>query len=182
MAKNDQLKTELIEWIQEKHLSAYFSLLVFLTLATLNWRWFLPFPNYSIDEVTVIGFIAAMSWVAFLFAEVMGMIIMSRMKDKWQREAVERDREARIAEAVAMVVEKNRSERDSAIVEAVVAGVARDRSERDDAIAEAVAAGVAKAMSESFERAARDRETISDLKRQLAKARGEDVESEFSGA
>ena len=64
---------------------------------------------YNADELELIprlGFAAALSWVVLLHGEAMGMIIMSLMKEKWQREAREdalresREREARHLETI----------------------------------------------------------------------------------
>ena len=43
----------------------------------------------ELDLIPRLGFAAALSWVVFLHGEAMGMIIMSLMKEKWQREARE---------------------------------------------------------------------------------------------
>ena len=64
---------------------------------------------YNADELELIprlGFAAALSWVVLLHGEAMGMIIMSLMKEKWQREAREdalresREREAQHLETI----------------------------------------------------------------------------------
>ena len=65
---------------------------------------------YNADELELmiprLGFAAALSWVVFLHGEAMGMIIMSLMKEKWQREAREealresREREAQHLETI----------------------------------------------------------------------------------
>ena len=57
---------------------------------------------YSADELELIprlGFAAALSWVVLLHGEAMGMIIMSLMKEKWQREAREEAREQALRES-----------------------------------------------------------------------------------
>ena len=64
---------------------------------------------YNADELELIprlGFAAGLSWVVLLHGEAMGMIIMSLMKEKWQREAREealresREREAQHLETI----------------------------------------------------------------------------------
>ena len=57
---------------------------------------------YNADELELIprlDFAAALSWVVFLHGEAMGMIIMSLMKEKWQREAREEAREQALRES-----------------------------------------------------------------------------------
>ena len=87
---------------------------------------------YNADELELIprlGFAAALSWVVLLHGEAMGMIIMSLMKEKWQREA-----------------------REEALRES--------RAELRESRAE---------LRESREREARQRETIHELRRRLAR-------------
>ena len=91
---------------------------------------------YNADELELIprlGFAAALSWVVFLHGEAMGMIIMSLMKEKWQREAREEAREQALRESRAELLES--------------------RAE----------------LRESREREARQRETIRELRRRLAR-------------
>ena len=91
---------------------------------------------YNADELELIprlGFAAALSWVVFLHGEAMGMIIMSLMKEKWQREAREEAREQALRES---------------------------RAELRESQAE---------LRESREREARQRETIHELRRRLAR-------------
>ena len=76
----------------QRYLSAAISVVSFWAIA-LCWNWFSTvMPDYAgLDELGLIprlGFSAALSWVVFLHAEVIGMIIMSMMKDKWQAEAM----------------------------------------------------------------------------------------------
>ena len=75
----------------QRYSSAAISVVSFWAIA-LCWNWFSTvMPDYAgLDElglITRLGFSAALSWVVFLHAEVIGMIIMSMMKDKWQAEA-----------------------------------------------------------------------------------------------
>ena len=76
----------------QRYSSAAISVVSFWAIA-LYWNWFsTALRDYvSLDElelITRLGFSAALSWVVFLHAEVIGMIIMSMMKDKWQAEAM----------------------------------------------------------------------------------------------
>ena len=74
----------------QRYSSAVISVVSFWAIA-LYWNWFSTLSDYAgLDElglITRLGFSAALSWVVFLHAEVIGMIIMSMMKDKWQAEA-----------------------------------------------------------------------------------------------
>ena len=94
---------------------------------------------YNADELELIprlGLAAALSWVVLLHGEAMGMIIMSLMKEKWQREA----REEALRESRAELRESQAELRES-------------RAE----------------LRESREREARQRETIHELRRRLAR-------------
>ena len=75
----------------QRYSSAAISAVSFWAIA-LYWNWFSTLSGYAgLDELGLIprlGFSAALSWVVFLHAEVIGMIIMSMMKDKWQAEAM----------------------------------------------------------------------------------------------
>ena len=75
----------------QRYSSAAISVVSFWAIA-LYWNWFSTLSGYAgLDELGLIprlGFSAALSWVVFLHAEVIGMIIMSMMKDKWQAEAM----------------------------------------------------------------------------------------------
>ena len=98
---------------------------------------------YNADELELIprlDFAAALSWVVFLHGEAMGMIIMSLMKEKWQREAREEAREQALRESRAELRESRAELRES-------------RAE----------------LRESREREARQRETIHELRRRLAR-------------
>ena len=88
----------------QRYSSAAISVVSFWAIA-LYWNWFSTvMPDYAgLDElglITRLGFSAALSWVVFLHAEVIGMIIMSMMKDKWQSEARAEAMMAAIAKAV----------------------------------------------------------------------------------
>ena len=85
-----QLENNRLALIQ-RYSSAVISVVSFWAI-TLYWNWFSTLSDYAgLDElglITRLGFSAALSWVVFLHAEVIGMIIMSMMKDKWQSEAM----------------------------------------------------------------------------------------------
>ena len=85
-----QLENNRLALIQ-RYSSAVISVVSFWAI-TLYWNWFSTLSDYAgLDElglITRLGFSAALSWVVFLHAEVIGMIIMSMMKDKWQAEAM----------------------------------------------------------------------------------------------
>ena len=87
----------------QRYSSAVISVVSFWAIA-LYWNWFSTLSDYAgLDElglITRLGFSAALSWVVFLHAEVIGMIIMSMMKDKWQAEARAEAMMAAIAKAV----------------------------------------------------------------------------------
>ena len=142
----------------QRYSSAAISVVSFWAI-TLYWNWFSTLSDYAgLDElglITRLGFSAALSWVVFLHAEVIGMIIMSMMKDKWQAEAR--------AEALAVALAK-------AVTEAVAEAEARAeaRAEAMEAKAEA--------------REARSHELILDLMRQLREARGEGANGAEGGA
>ena len=142
----------------QRYSSAAISVVSFWAIA-LYWNWFSTLSGYAgLDELGLIprlGFSAALSWVVFLHAEVIGMIIMSMMKDKWQAEAR--------AEALAVALAK-------AVTEAVAEAEARAeaRAEAMEAKAEA--------------REARSHELILDLMRQLREARGEGPNGAEGGA
>ena len=89
-------KTKLPEALRE-YFSAIVSIISFWAIATY---WNVVFGELSL--VPRLGFGAALSWVAFLHAEVIGMIIMSMMRRRLRAEAR--------AEAIAEVREKARAE------------------------------------------------------------------------
>ena len=88
----------------QRYSSAAISVVSFWAI-TLYWNWFSTLSDYAgLDElglITRLGFSAALSWVVFLHAEVIGMIIMSMMKDKWQAEARAEAMMAAVMKAVA---------------------------------------------------------------------------------
>ena len=87
----------------QRYSSAVISVVSFWAI-TLYWNWFSTLSDYAgldkLELITRLGFSAALSWVVFLHAEVIGMIIMSMMKDKWQAEARAEAMMAAIAKAV----------------------------------------------------------------------------------
>ena len=88
----------------QRYSSAAISVVSFWAI-TLYWNWFSTLSDYAgLDElglITRLGFSAALSWVVFLHAEVIGMIIMSMMKDKWQAEARAEAMMAAVVKAIA---------------------------------------------------------------------------------
>ena len=114
----------------QRYSSAAISVLSFWVI-TLYWNWISTFlrdyVGWDVNElglVTRLGFSAALSWVVFLHAEVIGMIIMSMMKDKWQAEARAQARYEAMAEMVAKAVAV-------AVSEAVSAAVAREAAAQE---------------------------------------------------
>ena len=117
---------------------------------------------YNADELELIprlGLAAALSWVVFLHGEAMGMIIMSLMKEKWQREAREEAREQALRESRAELRESQAELRES-------------QDELRESRAE---------LRESREREAQQRETIHELRRRLARP-GDDGANGDGGA
>ena len=108
---------------------------------------------YNADELELIprlGLAAALSWVVLLHGEAMGMIIMSLMKEKWQREA----REEALRESRAELRESQDELRESRA----------ELRESQDELRESRAE-----LRESREREAQQRETIHELRRRLAR-------------
>ena len=144
------------EWIEElrEYFSPIISIISFWAIA-LFWNWNVVFGE--LEPVPRLGFGAALSWVVFLHAEVIGMILMSIKRRRLQAEAraqawVDMMKQAR-AEARAELVDEIR---ESARAEA--------RIEAREAWVEAREARV---------EAREAREIIRDLERQLREARGE---------
>ena len=75
-------KIERLELLQ-KYLSVLIAIASFWIIAFF-WNYY-SFVN--LELVPRLGLAAALSWVAFLHAEAIGMLIMSMMKEKWQSEA-----------------------------------------------------------------------------------------------
>ena len=112
----------------QRYSSAAISVLSFWAI-TAWWILFSPFPRDYVgwDELGLVpglGFSAALSWVVFLHAEVIGMIIMSMMKDKWQAEARAEARAEVMAKAIAEAVAV-------AVSEAIAAAVAREAAAQE---------------------------------------------------
>ena len=87
-------KIERLELIQ-KYLSILIAIASFWII-TIFWNYY-NFGN--LELVPRLGLAAALSWVVFLHAEAIGMLIMTMMKEKWQEEAREARKEAREAQA-----------------------------------------------------------------------------------
>ena len=145
--EENERKTKLPEALRE-YFSAIVSIISFWAIATY---WNVVFGELSL--VPRLGFGAALSWVAFLHAEVIGMIIMSMMRRRLQAEARAQGRAEMMAQA-----------RAEAMNEIIAEARARARAE---ARAEAMEEAKAEAVSEAREA----RQIIRDLERQLREAR-----------
>ena len=181
-------KTKLPEALRECF-SAIVSLISFWAMAIY---WNVAFGE--LDFVPILGFGAALSWFAFLHAEVIGVIIMSMMRRRLQAEARAGGRAQAWAEmmtqarAEARAEVKDEAERaraeamnDILLEEARARARAEARAEamndmlleeararaRAEARAEAMEEARAKAMAEAREA----RQIIRDLERQLREAR-----------
>ena len=147
-----------------KILSVFVSVVSFWVIA-LSWNYiFLD----DLEFVPRLGLGAALSWVVFLHVEATGMIIMSMMREKWRSEGQAEAREARLdaREARAEAAEARARE---ARMQAEAAE-ARAREARLEARVEA-AEGRAREAQAKLEA----QEVISELRRQLREARGEDA-------
>ena len=170
-------KTKLPEALRECF-SAIVSLISFWAMAVY---WNVAFGE--LDFVPILGFGAALSWVVFLHAEVIGVIIMSMMIRRLRAEAraeawAEMMTQAR-AEARAEL-EKARAEardevekaRAEAMNDMLEEARARARAEaRARGRAEARAEVMAEARAEAMAEAREARQIIRDLERQLREAR-----------
>ena len=176
-----------IRRIEEKPISSIVSFLTFCVIALVNWKWLLPFPFYDLEEMSVIGFAATMSWVAFAGTEVAGMFLMSLTKDKMRAEAdarVSAAKEEAARERAARMEAEARAARMEA--EARAARIeAEARAEKSNG-AEAAAKAVAEAMAIVASEREKDREiilanqeTIRVLVRQLAETRGGTTDAGF---
>ena len=62
------------------------ALAAFILIMAVNWEWtvasltFTPIPTYDLKAASVIGFAATLSWVAFAIAEVLDVILGTRMR------------------------------------------------------------------------------------------------------
>ena len=137
-------KTKLPEALRE-YFSAIVSIISFWAIATY---WNVVFGELSL--VPRLGFGAALSWVAFLHAEVVGMIIMSMMRRRLRAEAR--------AEAIAEVRENARAE-------------ARKEAQIETREAQAEAREAQLEAREARLEALEARQIIRDLERQLREAR-----------
>ena len=190
-----------IRRIEEKPISSIVSFLTFCVIALVNWKWLLPFPFYDVEEASVIGFAATMSWVAFVGTEVAGMFLMSLTKEKMRAEADARVSAAK--EAAAAAREEAARER-AARIEAEARA---EKSNGADGAAESASKAVAEAMAIVASEREKDREiilanqetirlnqeiihsnqetirsnqeTIRDLVRQLAETRGGTTDAGF---
>ena len=181
-----------IEWAGElrEYFSATVSSAAFWTIAFL---WNVVFRE--LDPIPRLGLGAALSWVVFLHAEVMGMILMSMMRRRVRAEGIEegmaRTREemrkvaraevkdalaearaeVRTAQAAAREAQAEAKETQAeARAEAKEAQAAAREAQAEARAAQAEARAEAK---EAWLEARESREIIRDLERQLREARGE---------
>ena len=134
-----------IRRIEEKPISSIVSFLTFCVIALVNWKWLLPFPFYDLEEMSVIGFAATMSWVAFAGTEVAGMFLMSLTKDKMRAEA-----DARVSAA------REEAARERAA--RIEAEARADKTNGAEAAAKAASEAAAKAVAEAMAIVASERE------------------------
>ena len=140
-----------------KILSVFVSVVSFWVIA-LSWNYiFLD----DLEFVPRLGLGAALSWVVFLHVEATGMIIMSMMREKWRSEGQAEAREARLEAAEARAREARMQ---------AEAAEGRAREARLEARVEA-----AEAREREAQAKLEAQEVISELRRQLREARGEDA-------
>ena len=130
-----------------KNLSVCVSAVSFWVIA-FSWNYL---PLDDLELVPRLGMGAALSWIVFLHVEMIGMIIMTMMRDKWRSEGQEARLYAREARARAAEAEAREAE----------ARAREAQAEAREAEAEA--------------REAQAQLVILDLRRQLREARGEDA-------
>ena len=177
-----------IEWAGElrEYFSATVSSAAFWTIAFL---WNVVFRE--LDPIPRLGLGAALSWVVFLHAEVMGMILMSMMRRRVRAEGIEEGmarareemRKAAAAAAQEALAEVRAEAREARAAWAAAQAQAREaQSEAREAWSAAQAAQIeARAEAKDAWLDAREarlearesREIIRDLERQLREARGE---------
>ena len=188
-------KTKLPEALRERF-SAIVSIISFWAMAIY---WNVAFGE--LDFVPILGFGAALSWVVFLHAEVIGVIIMSMMRRRLQAEARAEGRAQAWVEMMTQTRAEARDELEKARTEArdeaeKARAEARDEAEkaraeaRDEAEkaraeavnnmleearararAEARAEAMAESQAEAVAEAREARQIIRDLERQLREAR-----------
>ena len=168
------------EWIEElrEYFSPIISIISFWAIA-LFWNWNVVFGE--LEPVPRLGFGAALSWVVFLHAEVIGMILMSIKRRRLQAEAraqawVDMMKQAR-AEARAELVDEIRESARAEARREAQAATREAQAETWEAQAKAreAQAEAREARLEAREARLEARETIRDLERQLREARGEDA-------
>jgi len=179
--KERERKTKLPEALRERF-SAIVSLISFWAMAIY---WNVAFGE--LDFVPILGFGAALSWVVFLHAEAIGMIIMSMMRRRLQAEARAEGRAQAWSEMMTQARAEARAELEKARAEArdevekaraeamndmLEEARARARAEaRARGRAEARAEVMAEARAEAMAEAREARQIIRDLERQLREAR-----------
>lgn len=155
--EENKRKTELPGALRE-YFPASVSIISFWAIAFL---WNAVF--WELEPVPRLGLGAALSWVVFLHAEVMGMILMSIMRRRLREEG-RREAQTEVREAQAEAREARADAREAQ----ARADVREARAEAREALAQAEARA-----ARLDEREARG--IIRDLERQLREARGEGV-------
>ena len=179
MTNDSSRKIERLELLQ-KYLSVLVAIASFWIIA-FSWNYY----NYNLADLELVprlGLAAALSWVAFLHAEAVGMLIMSMMKEKWQTEAQqarEKAQEAQFeaqkaqlrAEAWEAQAEAREAQAQALEAQAQLQVQAAQLQTRE---AELQARETELLVREAQEREAQAQETIRDLRRRLEAAeRGE---------
>ncbi len=185
MANDNSRKIERWETIQ-KFLSISIAIATFW-ITVLSWNYYFG----QLELAPRLGLGAALSGVAFLHAEEIGMLIMTMMKEKWQAEgrdareaAQDAKEEARQAKAAAREVaqdakEEARQARAEAREAQMQVREAQARAEVREAQAQAREAQADAREARAEAREAQAQETIRDLTRRLeALERGENSNGE----
>ena len=154
-------KTKLPEALRE-YFSAIVSIISFWAIATY---WNVVFGELSL--VPRLGFGAALSWVAFLHAEVIGMIIMSMMRRRLRAEAQAEGRAQAREEARKEAQAETREAQAEAREAHVEAREAQAKTREAQAEAREAQVEAREARLEALEA----RQIIRDLERQLREAR-----------
>ena len=163
-----------IEWAGElrEYFSATVSSAAFWAIAFL---WNVVFRE--LDPIPRLGLGAALSWVVFLHAEVMGMILMSMMRRRLRAEGIEegmaRAREEMRKEARAAAKEAMAEARVEVREAQAAAREAQAEAKETQAEARAQAQAAWLEAREARLEARESREIIRELERQLREARGE---------
>ena len=175
MANETSRKIERWETIQ-KYLSILIAIATFWTVA-LSWNY------YGFGELQLVprlGHAAALSGVAFLHAEEIGMLIMTMMKEKWQAEGRDAREAAQDAKEEARQARAEAREAQLQVREAQAQAEVREaQAQAREAQADAREARAEVREAQAQAREAQAQETIRDLTRRLeALERGENSNGE----